>query len=82
LFDTLDRLAQVYPKIASLRARSSIEEAAAAAVGLDARRIRKAVLSALAHTKQIAANPDSLTADAVLAAVQRSKAELAKEKAR
>lgn len=83
LLDTLDRLAQAYPKIASLCHTPQIEEAAAVAVGLDARRIRKAVLSALADTKQIAANPDSLTADAVLTAMQRAKVELANmEKAR
>jgi pachytene checkpoint protein 2 len=75
LIDTLDRLAQVFPKIASLRNSPQIDRAASAAAGLDARRIRKAVLSALAETKQIAANPDLLTADAVLGAIQRAKAE-------
>src|SRR5882762_6358824 len=62
LLDTLDRLARVYPKIAQLRRTPQITKAAALAVGLDARRIRKAVLSALADTKQIASNPESLTA--------------------
>jgi SpoVK/Ycf46/Vps4 family AAA+-type ATPase len=75
LIDTLDRLAEVFPKIASLRNSPQIDRAASAAAGLDARRIRKAVLSALAETKQIAANPDLLTADAVLGAIQRAKAE-------
>jgi ATP-dependent Zn protease len=75
LIDTLDRLAEVFPKIASLRNSPQIDRAASAAAGLDARRIRKAVLSALADTKQIAANPDLLTADAVLAAIQQAKAE-------
>jgi SpoVK/Ycf46/Vps4 family AAA+-type ATPase len=77
LLDTLDRLAKVYPRIASLRGTPPIEKAAAIAAGLDARRIRKAVLSALAESKQIAANPETLTADAVLAAVQRAQAECA-----
>ncbi len=75
LLDTIVRLATVYPKLDGLRRAPQIEKAAAAAVGLDARRIRKAVLSALAETKQIAANPETLTADAVLAAVQRAKIE-------
>lgn len=57
LLDTLDRLIQVYPELAPLRLAPEIAEAAALAVGLDARRIRKAVLSALAHNKQIASNP-------------------------
>jgi SpoVK/Ycf46/Vps4 family AAA+-type ATPase len=75
LIDTLDRLAEVFPKIASLRHSPQIDRAASAAAGLDARCIRKAVLSALADTKQIAANPDLLTADAVLGAIQRAKGE-------
>jgi pachytene checkpoint protein 2 len=75
LLDTLDRLAKVFPRVAALRATPQIGKAAAQAVGLDARRIRKAVLAALADSKQIAANPESLTADAVLAAVQAAQAE-------
>ena len=35
----------------------------------------RAVLSSLAHSKQIAANPELLTADAVLDAMQRVQAE-------
>lgn len=63
LLDTLDRIARVYPKIAQLRGTPQITKAAALAVGLNARRIRKAVPSALAVTKQITSNPESLTAD-------------------
>ena len=77
LLDTLDRLIQVYPKLAALRTAPQIAKAASLAVGLDARRIRKAVLSALAHNKQIASHPENLTADAVLAAVQEAQAERA-----
>jgi AAA+ superfamily predicted ATPase len=77
LLDTLERLAKVYPKVTALRTAPQIEKAAALAVGLDARRIRKAVLSALAHSKEIAANPETLTADAVLGAMQGAQAERA-----
>ncbi len=77
LLDTLERLAGVYPKIAQLRTAPEIGKAASLAAGLDARRIRKAVLAALADTKQIAASPETLTAAAVLAAVQRAQAERA-----
>ncbi len=77
MLDTLERLIQVYPKLAALRATPQIAKAATLAVGLDARRIRKAVLSALAHNKEIASHPESLTADAVLAAVQQAQAERA-----
>ena len=75
LLDTLDRLIQVYPKLTALKTAPQIAKAAALAVGLDARRIRKAVLSALAHNKQVASHPESLTAEAVLAAVQQAQAE-------
>jgi AAA+ superfamily predicted ATPase len=75
MLDTIDRLAKAYPKLGSLRAALPIAKAAALAVGLDARHIRKAILSALAHSKEIAANPELLTAEAVLDAIQRAKAE-------
>ncbi len=75
LLDTLDRLIQVYPKLAPLRTAPLVAKAAALAVGLDARRIRKTVLSALAHNKQIASHPEGLTAEAVLTAVQQAQAE-------
>lgn len=77
VLDTIDRLAKAYPKLAALRSAPQITKAAAIAVGLDARRIRKAVLSSLAHNKQIAANPELLTADAVLDAMQCAQAERA-----
>ncbi len=77
LLDTIARLAEAYPKLASLRTAPQIAKAGEIVVGLDARRIRKAVLSALAHSKQIATNLETLTADAVLAAVQRAQAERA-----
>jgi AAA+ superfamily predicted ATPase len=77
LLDTLDRLVQVYPKLAVLRTSPEIAKAANLAAGLDARRIRKAVISALAHNKKIAMHPESLTADAVLEAVRKAQAERA-----
>ncbi len=83
VLDTIDRLAQAYPKLSGLRSAPQIAKAAVAAVGLDARRIRKAVISALAHSKQTAANPELLTADAVFDAMQRAQAERARmEKSR
>lgn len=73
VLDTIDRLATVYPQIASLRSHPLIEQAAKESVGLDGRRIRKAVVSALAHDKQIATNPESVTAEAVFAAIQHAR---------
>lgn len=77
LLDSLDRLARVYPRIGRIKTDPAIESAAKRCVGLDGRRIRKAVLSSLAHSKQIAASPDLLTADAVLAAIEFAQAERA-----
>lgn len=82
LFDSLDRLAKVYPAIARLRNEPAIEKAAQHSVGLDGRRIRKAVTAALAHTKQIAANPEHLTADAVLDAIELAQRERANVEAK
>lgn len=75
LFDSIDRLSRPYPKIAHLRTDPQVRKAAERCVGLDGRRIRKAVITALAHTKQIAANPDLLTGDAVLAAIELAQQE-------
>lgn len=77
LLDSVERLSRVYPKVARLRTDPVIGEAAKRSVGLDGRRIRKAVLAALAHSKQTAANPELLTADAVLAAIDLAQAERA-----
>jgi AAA+ superfamily predicted ATPase len=82
LLDTLERIARVYPKVARLRTDPLIDKAATQAVGLDGRRIRKAVLSSLAHTKQTATNPDTLTAQAVLDSIEHAQTERAKLEAK
>jgi AAA+ superfamily predicted ATPase len=83
VLDTIDRLAKAYPKLAELRSAPQIAQAGTLAVGLDARRIRKAVLASLAHNKHIAANPENLTAEAVLDAIRHAQVERANlEKAR
>lgn len=75
VLDTIDRLAQAYPKLARLKTEPQIEEAAKLSVGLDGRCIRKAVVSALAQSKSIATNPETLTAEAVLAALRLAQTE-------
>ena len=50
--DTLERLARVYPKIAALKGHAAIAKAAEQSVGLDGRRIRKAVIAALATARR------------------------------
>ena len=75
LLDTLARIGRVYPAVANLQSDPLIAKAAEVAIGLDGRRIRKAVPSALAHSKQIAMNPELLTPQAVLAAVEQAQTE-------
>lgn len=81
LLDTIERIASAFPRVARLKSDPHVDRAGALAAGLDARRIRKAVLSALAHTKKIAADPESLTGEAVLAAIQLAQAERAASEA-
>lgn len=81
LRDTVLALAEVYPKLKRIVDEAPFRQAAKRAVGLDARRIRKAVLSALARDKRTAANPELLTSDAVLSAVEQAGGD-AKQKER
>lgn len=75
LLDTLRRIAEVHPGMPDLTADEAVKRAADRAHGLDGRRIRKAVLSALAHSKTIAMDPTQLTGAAVLAAIEMARAE-------
>jgi SpoVK/Ycf46/Vps4 family AAA+-type ATPase len=77
LLDTIERIGSAFPRVARLRSDPLVDRAAALAAGLDARRIRKAVLSALAHDKKIAADPENLTGEAVFAAIKLAQAERA-----
>lgn len=78
LFDTVDRIAMAYPQVKRLLTDATLETAASRCAGLDGRRIRKTVLSALAQSKEIALNPGLLSAEAVLAAVEDAQAERAR----
>ena len=75
LLDTLDRLAQVYPKLKRLRDNPRVREAAKHSLGLDGRRIRKAVLSALALSKETAMDPSSLSPEAVYDSIELAQSE-------
>ena len=77
MLDTLDRLAKVYPKTSRLRDHKLVREASKACVGLDGRRIRKAVISALTLTKETALDPSGLGAEAILTAVTQAQTEKA-----
>jgi hypothetical protein len=75
LLDSLRRLGSVYPKIGQLASDPLIRKVAEECVGLDGRRIRKAVLSALALSRETAINPESLSPQAVQKAIQLAQAE-------
>lgn len=81
LRDTVERVTQAFPRAKSVLRDPILDRAADRCVGLDGRRIRKAVLAALARTKDIAVDPGSVTAADVLVAVEQAQAERVQKKA-
>ena len=73
LSDTVLAIAEVHPNLKQIVNDPAFRTAAKNCVGLDARRIRKAVLAACAHDKRTALDPSNLTASAVLAAVDQAQ---------
>jgi SpoVK/Ycf46/Vps4 family AAA+-type ATPase len=59
LLDTIERVARSYPQVGRSCTGPLLDKAATRAVGLDARRIRKAVLSALATPRRLPPIPTS-----------------------
>lgn len=82
LRDTLKGLARVAPKIGALASAAELEQLGQQCLGLDGRRIRKLVLSALAHSKELAASPEKLTLRELKDAVRHATAGLPKEGSR
>lgn len=74
LSDCLNGLAQTYPAIGKLAKSSDLARWASASVGLDGRAIRKMVANALASTRDIAMDPNTLTSDKLLAAAKAATA--------
>jgi AAA+ superfamily predicted ATPase len=70
-------LAEAFPKVKGVVRDPAFGEAAAACVGLDGRQIRKLVLAACALDKNTALNPEQLTAQALLLAAKRARAQAA-----
>jgi SpoVK/Ycf46/Vps4 family AAA+-type ATPase len=77
LVDTITRAASVFPGLSRLAGDVAVAKAAQRCVGLDGRRIRKAVLAAFATNRETAMRPDNVTGAQVLAAVERAQAERA-----
>ncbi len=72
LEDTLAVMSAQWRKLGKLSDAPNFKAAANAAVGLDGRQIRKAVLQALASNKEVAMNPDLLTAELLAEALQNA----------
>lgn len=75
LVDTVSAVAKPFPKLKRLVDDSALKVAAHEAVGLDGRRIRKAVLSAFTHDKETALDPERLSASDIVRAVEDAKRE-------
>lgn len=75
LRDTVERIGEAFPRARDILHDPTLDWAAEKCVGLDGRRIRKAVLAALARTKDIAVDPGTVTAADVLAAVEQAQTE-------
>jgi AAA+ superfamily predicted ATPase len=79
LLDTLKRLAGLYPKLRHLCKEDLLHETAQRSIGLDGRQIRKAVLGALALSKETALNPSTLSLSAIQTAIESAQEERARK---
>jgi AAA+ superfamily predicted ATPase len=73
LSDTLDALAERWPKIAQVMNQRQFDTAVDECVGLDGREIRKAVVTACASSKQLALDPNLLTIEDLLKSIRHTK---------
>jgi AAA+ superfamily predicted ATPase len=78
LRSTLTALAKPFPKIDGILRTQEFNRAAQRCIGLDGRRIRKIPIAACARNKQIAMDPNRLTANDLLATVEHAQEELAR----
>jgi SpoVK/Ycf46/Vps4 family AAA+-type ATPase len=80
LIDTVESLAVAFPNVKHLLSQSEFEDAVQLCHGLDGRRIRKLVAAACAFNKEVALDPNRLTAKDILRAVEHEQQEIKKEK--
>ncbi len=73
LHDCLMQIGKVYPAIGAITASPVFQRCAADCVGLDGRAIRKTIANAMAATPEIAADPNTMTADTLRAALKAAK---------
>lgn len=75
LVETLNALAEAFPKVKDVAAGPEFDQAVKACDGLDGRRIRKLVASACTFDKETALDPSRLTAHDVLGAAEHAQQE-------
>jgi SpoVK/Ycf46/Vps4 family AAA+-type ATPase len=75
VLDTLTALGAKFHKLKQLTHQREIHSLGARCVGLDGRQVRKTVLSALTLNKATAADPNKLTMDELVAAIDRAQKE-------
>jgi MoxR-like ATPase len=75
LTDTVLAIAAVYPQLKGIVNDTDLRSAAKRSVGLDARRIRKAVLAACARDKRTALDPSGLKGSDILAAIEQAQSQ-------
>ena len=73
LRDTLAALGERWGAVAKLTKNGRFAEVVRECVGLDAREVRKAVLSALTFSKEVALDPNQLTVDDLLRSIRQRK---------
>lgn len=79
LRSTLRALGKAVPKLRTVAEARELDSLGRQCVGLDGRRIRKAVVSALAHSKELALAPEKLSLHELREAVRLATAGLGKE---
>ena len=82
LTDTVLAIGEVYPKIKHIIQEQNFKLAAKKCIGLDARRVRKAVLAACARDKHTALDPSGLKSADILAAVEQAQSQLKRKGAK
>jgi AAA+ superfamily predicted ATPase len=75
LVDTLNALAEAFPRVKEVATATGFEQAVQTCDGLDGRRIRKIVVSACAFDKETALDPSRLTAMDLLRAAEHAQQE-------
>lgn len=73
LIRTVEGLSESFPKWKDILKKPAFQEAAAKCHGLDGRRIRKIVAEACARSKETALDPNLLTAEDILLAVEQQQ---------